>query len=52
MVGKPQLNGILTVTVTPFDAKGRVDLEAYGRNLDHVTAHGVHYVVPCGTTGE
>jgi len=52
VVGKARLNGILTVTVTPFDGKGRIDFEAYGRNLDHVTAKGVHYVVPCGTTGE
>jgi 4-hydroxy-tetrahydrodipicolinate synthase len=50
--GPAKLNGILTVTVTPFDRDGKVDLDAYGRNLDHVTAKGVHYVVPCGTTGE
>jgi len=47
-----KLNGILTVTVTPFDKAGRVDLEAYGRIMDHVLAKGVHYIVPCGTTGE
>jgi len=52
MAGKARLNGILTVTVTPFDRKGRVDFEAYGRVLDFVTARGVHSIVPCGTTGE
>jgi 4-hydroxy-tetrahydrodipicolinate synthase len=48
----PKLHGILTVTVTPFDQHDRVDFEAYGRILDYVTKNGVHYVVPCGTTGE
>jgi 4-hydroxy-tetrahydrodipicolinate synthase len=46
------IEGILTVTVTPFDRSGEVDLDAYGRILDHVIAKGVHYVIPCGTTGE
>ena len=47
-----QLEGILSVTVTPFTMSGEVDFDAYGRMLDFVTAHGVHCVVPCGTTGE
>jgi 4-hydroxy-tetrahydrodipicolinate synthase len=47
-----KLNGILSVTVTPFDKAGKIDFDAYGRVLDFVTANGVHYVVPCGTTGE
>jgi len=47
-----RLEGILCVTVTPFTKKGEVDLDAYGRILDFVTANGVHWVVPCGTTGE
>ena len=48
----PKLNGIMTVTVTPFSKSGEVDLDAYADILDFVTANGVHYVVPCGTTGE
>lgn len=48
----PKLNGIMTVTVTPFSKSGEVDLNAYAGILDFVTANGVHYVVPCGTTGE
>lgn len=48
----PKLNGIVTVTVTPFSKSGEVDLDAYANILDFVTANGVHYVVPCGTTGE
>jgi len=47
-----KLDGILTVTVTPFTKSGEVDFDAYARLLDFVTSNGVHYVVPCGTTGE
>src|SRR5262245_7761085 len=47
-----RLNGIMTVTVTPFTKEGAVDFDAYRRILDFVTANGVHYVIPCGTTGE
>ena len=44
--------GVLTVTVTPFDADGAIDFAAYERLIDFVIANGVHYVVPLGTTGE
>lgn len=47
-----RLNGIMTVTLTPFSPAGSIDFDAYARLLDFVTANGVHYVVPCGTTGE
>jgi 4-hydroxy-tetrahydrodipicolinate synthase len=47
-----RLEGILTVTVTPFRDDGAVDFNAYGKLLDHVTSRGVHYLIPCGTTGE
>ena len=47
-----KLGGIMTVTVTPFSSSGEVDLDAYANILDFVTRNGVHYVVPCGTTGE
>jgi 4-hydroxy-tetrahydrodipicolinate synthase len=47
-----KLNGIMTVTVTPFTKKGAIDFDAYDRILDFVTSNGVHYVIPCGTTGE
>jgi 4-hydroxy-tetrahydrodipicolinate synthase len=50
--GAKKLNGIVTVTVTPFSKEGAVDFDAYGRILDFVTAKGVHYIIPCGTTGE
>ena len=38
MVGKARLNGILTVTETPFDGKGRIDFEAYGRHRSQIIA--------------
>jgi 4-hydroxy-tetrahydrodipicolinate synthase len=47
-----RLDGILTVTVTPFASSGEIDFDAYGRILDFVTANGVQYVIPSGTTGE
>ena len=50
--GLEKLSGILTVTLTPFSRQGDVDFDAYGRLLDFVTANGVHYIIPCGTTGE
>jgi 4-hydroxy-tetrahydrodipicolinate synthase len=46
------LEGILTVTVTPFDGDGKVDLDAYERVLDFVLGKGVHCIIPCGSTGE
>lgn len=44
--------GILTVTLTPFDGEGAVDFDAYERLIEHVLDRGVHTVIPCGTTGE
>jgi 4-hydroxy-tetrahydrodipicolinate synthase len=46
------LDGILTVTVTPFDEDGAVDLDAYERLLEFVLERGVHCIIPCGSTGE
>jgi len=38
--------------VTPFDADGEVDLDVFGRLVERQIAGGVHFLVPCGTTGE
>ena len=46
------LGGILTAMVTPFDAGGRVDEEAFVRLLHHLLDHGSDGVVVAGTTGE
>ncbi len=48
----PTFEGIMSVVVTPFDRKGEVDLEALGRMVDFLIDHGVHWIVPGGTTGE
>lgn len=47
-----KMEGIITAIVTPFDAKGEVDYDAFGRLIEHQIAHGVHGFVPCGSTGE
>ncbi len=46
------LGAIITAAVTPFDAEGRLDEEAFARVLDHLVAHGSDGVVVAGTTGE
>jgi 4-hydroxy-tetrahydrodipicolinate synthase len=46
------LGGILTAMVTPFDAQGRVDEDAFVRLLHHLLAHGSDGVVVAGSTGE
>jgi 4-hydroxy-tetrahydrodipicolinate synthase len=48
----PDLGAILTAIVTPFDAKGRVDEEAFVRIGRHCLDHGSDGLVVCGTTGE
>lgn len=44
--------GILTAMVTPFDAHGRVDEDAFVRLLHHLLEHGSDGVVVAGSTGE
>ena len=44
--------GILTVSCTPFDARGRIDFDAYGRLLEFLLDSGVHAICPLGSTGE
>jgi 4-hydroxy-tetrahydrodipicolinate synthase len=48
----PDLGAILTAIVTPFDAKGRVNEEAFVQIGRHVLDHGSDGLVVCGTTGE
>jgi 4-hydroxy-tetrahydrodipicolinate synthase len=42
----------ITALITPFDAAGAVDEEAFVRLLRHVCAHGSDGVVVAGSTGE
>ena len=46
------LGEVLTATVTPFDADGRVDLEKYGELCAFLVDNGSDGVVVNGTTGE
>jgi 4-hydroxy-tetrahydrodipicolinate synthase len=46
------LGTILTAIVTPFDAQGRVNEEAFVALMAHLAAHGSDGFVVCGTTGE
>lgn len=46
------LTGLWATTVTPFDANGRVDLDAVRRHVSFLAASGVERLVPAGNTGE
>jgi len=48
----PTFEGIMSVVVTPFDAKGAIDFPALSRMLDFLVDNKVHWIVPGGTTGE
>jgi 4-hydroxy-tetrahydrodipicolinate synthase len=45
-------SGVGTALVTPFDVSGELDEVALRRLLERQVAGGVHFLVPCGTTGE
>ena len=44
--------GVGTALITPFTKSGAVDEKAVRALADRQAAAGVHFVVPCGTTGE
>ena len=46
------LTGCGTALVTPFSANGAVDEAAQRRFVEWQIAEGVHFLVPCGSTGE
>ncbi len=46
------LTGCGTALVTPFNADGSLDEAALRRFVEFQIAGGVHFVVPCGSTGE
>jgi 4-hydroxy-tetrahydrodipicolinate synthase len=46
------LRGCGTALVTPFTASGAVDEAALRRFVEWQIQEGVHFVVPCGSTGE
>jgi len=44
--------GVGTALITPFKANGDVDESAYRRLARRQVDAGIHFLVPCGTTGE
>ena len=47
-----RLSGCGTALATPFGDDGRVDEGALAALVDWQVAEGVHFLVPCGSTGE
>ena len=50
--GRPLLRGCGTALVTPFTESGEIDEAALRAFVDWQLAEGIHFVVPCGSTGE
>ncbi len=46
------LKGCGTAMVTPFDDRGGLDKKALAELVDWQIREGIHFLVPCGTTGE
>jgi 4-hydroxy-tetrahydrodipicolinate synthase len=46
------LTGCGTALVTPFTSTGALDEAAFRRFVEWQIAEGVHFLVPCGSTGE
>ena len=46
------LTGCFTALVTPFQANGALDVEAFKKLVDWQIAEGIHGLVPVGSTGE
>src|SRR6266404_6868292 len=47
-----RLSGCGTALVTPFTKSGEIDERSLRSFVDWQIASGVHFVVPCGSTGE
>ena len=48
----PVFTGNCPALVTPFDANGSINYDAFGRLIDAQIEAGVDAVCVCGTTGE
>ncbi len=46
------LKGCGTAMVTPFDDRGGLDTKALAAFVEWQIREGIHFLVPCGTTGE
>lgn len=51
-VERNRFRGVGPALITPMTAGGSVDLGAFVDHVRFCIAGGVHFVVPCGTTGE
>lgn len=51
-VASPRLTGCGTALVTPFTDDGEIDEPALRALVNWQIAEGVHFLVPCGSTGE
>ncbi|MEK1932217.1 MAG: dihydrodipicolinate synthase family protein, partial [Pararhizobium sp.] len=47
-----KLSGVMPALVTPFDASGKIDFNAFEKHMTGLRAAGVTGWVPCGSTGE
>ena len=52
MSDEQRFRGVGVALVTPFDADGGLDLDAFAEHANRMIDGGVDYLVPCGTTGE
>ena len=51
-MSRTPLRGAGTALLTPFEAGGRVDEKALRSFVEWQVSQGIHFVVPCGSTGE
>ena len=47
-----QVRGCGTALVTPFTPEGKLDHSAFRALVDWQIDQGIHFLVPCGSTGE
>lgn len=52
MLDTMRISGAGTALVTPFQAGGDIDERAVRNLVDWQIAEGIHFLVPCGSTGE
>src|SRR5690349_19526063 len=52
MLTRETMQGLYVITVTPFDAEGRLDEDAYRKNVETLLDLGVDGIVTSGTNGE
>jgi 4-hydroxy-tetrahydrodipicolinate synthase len=46
------IHGVLAALVTPFDARGAVDVDRLASFVEYLIDRGVHGLIPLGSTGE